>query len=402
MPPRQRYDPSKSRSLTVRLAHLRPSHRQQSKWQRDQSRLQLVRTGTIGFVALILLILGFGWARESFFRGREAVADVHGQVITLNELVERARPRSQAIDEQIRLYQAQGSGQQVSQLISQKNGLPDQVLDQMIEEIIVRHESDARGIAATDDEVERRIQEILAQQDALSAPAPTPTATPETPQPTVTPTATLSPSQTPAPTASATPYPTLVPEAAQSAYQNLLSRNGLTDAQLRELVRSDILEEKLRTAVGTDGPVAGPQVHVRHILLETREKADEVRQRLLDGADFGELARLESKDPGSRDNGGDLGWFGYGRMNLPFESAAFAQDPMVIGEVVESRNGFHVIQVLEGDDSRAFDQETIERQKADLWRNWISTAQVQPEVKNQLNPEKRDWIVRQLGGLRRV
>jgi parvulin-like peptidyl-prolyl isomerase len=75
---------------------------------------------------------------------------------------------------------------------------------------------------------------------------------------------------------------------------------------------------------------------------------------------------------------------------------------MAIGDVVESQNGFHVIQVLERDDDRPFDLETIEVQKADLWRNWISTAQVQPEVKNYLSPEKRDWILRQLGGLRRL
>jgi parvulin-like peptidyl-prolyl isomerase len=233
----------------------------------------------------------------------------------------------------------------------------------------------------------------------MSQPAPTSTPTPLV---TSTPTATLSPSLTPSPTASPTPYPTLQPDSARTAYDILLERNGLSDEQFRELVRSDALEEKLRAAIAADSPGSGSQVHARHILLETREKAEEVRQRLLNGEDFAELARQESKDPGSKDKGGDLGWFGSGVMNLPFEQAAFSQDVGAIGEIVESRNGQHIIQVLEKSEDRPFDAEARQRQSAESWRTWISTAQVQPEVKNMLSPDQRDWALRALGGIRRA
>jgi parvulin-like peptidyl-prolyl isomerase len=359
----------------------------------------MVKLVVLTFAIIMVVILSVGYLRESFLRGRETVADVYGQTITLDEVVDRARPRSKLFDDQIRIYTAQGLSQQTPQLIAQKNRLPDTTLDQMIEEIIVKREAGLRGIEVTDAEVEAKLQELLAEQDAMTQPVPTSTPTPVT---TSTPTATLSASVTPSPIATSTPYPTLQPESAQTAYQILLERNGTSDAQFRELLRADALEEKLRAAIAADSPTSGPQVHARHILLETRERAEEVRQRLVNGEDFAEVARQESKDPGTKDKGGDLGWFGSGVMNLPFELAAFSQDVGAIGEIVESRNGQHIIQVLEKSDNRPFDADALQRQSAETWRTWISTAQVQPDVKNMLSADQREWALRSLGGIRRT
>ena len=99
-------------------------------------------------------------------------------------------------------------------------------------------------------------------------------------------------------------------------------------------------------------------VRARHILIkarqeeaaevkaEAREKAASVRQQILDGADFAEMARLHSDCP-SKAKGGELGSFTRGRMVKPFEDAAFAQDVQEIGPVIETSFGYHVIQVLE-------------------------------------------------------
>lgn len=350
----------------------------------------------LGLLTAITLILAFGFWRESISRTGEAAAVVHGQVITMGEVLDRARPRSKAIDDQVRAYDLQGQRSQASQLALQKTRLPDQLLDRMIEERLIQREANERGLSISPDEVENKIQQFLAEQEALTQPVPTPSPTAESAaQPTAgtpTPDTKLTP----------TPYPTLVAEAARSAYDSLLNRNGLTDGQFRELVRLELLEEQVRKAVGEGIPTSGPQVHARHILLDSQEKADEVHQRLLDGAEFAELARLESKDPGSRDKGGDLDWFGFGKMNLTFESAAFSLEVGATSNVVESRNGFHIIQVLEKSEDRPFDADGLERQRTEMYRTWISTAQVQPEVKNEMSPERREWLVRQLGGPRRV
>ncbi|MDH3498419.1 MAG: peptidylprolyl isomerase [Gemmatimonadota bacterium] len=78
---------------------------------------------------------------------------------------------------------------------------------------------------------------------------------------------------------------------------------------------------------------------------EARRRADSVLVALRAGADFATAARRFSDDPGSRDDGGDLGWFRRGRMVREFEAAAFRLRPGQISNVVESPFGFHLIQV---------------------------------------------------------
>lgn len=92
-------------------------------------------------------------------------------------------------------------------------------------------------------------------------------------------------------------------------------------------------------------PAPATQVRVRHILVKERDAAESIRQKLLDDGDFAELARKHSICP-SKAKGGDLGTFGRGRMVPEFEKAAFAQQPGAIGEVVQTKFGYHIIEVL--------------------------------------------------------
>lgn len=106
------------------------------------------------------------------------------------------------------------------------------------------------------------------------------------------------------------------------------------------------------------------EVRARHILRRVEEGADDatkkaardllegLRKRILAGEDFAALAKEHSEDTGSKDSGGDLGFFGKGRMVEPFEKAAFALKPGETSEVVETPFGFHVIQVQEVHEER--------------------------------------------------
>src|SRR5690606_5126033 len=99
--------------------------------------------------------------------------------------------------------------------------------------------------------------------------------------------------------------------------------------------------------------------------------AEELRQRLLDGEDFAELAAEYSDDPGSATTGGDLGWFGHGAMVAPFEEAAFSLEPGEISEPVQTDFGYHLIEVLEVDDARPKDPNTLQQEQAQAYQTWI-------------------------------
>lgn len=79
----------------------------------------------------------------------------------------------------------------------------------------------------------------------------------------------------------------------------------------------------------------------------TRAKAEEILRRVRAGEDFSKLAGEFSEDPGSRTQGGDLGWFGRGMMVKPFEDAAFALKPGEVSGIVETQFGFHIIKLEE-------------------------------------------------------
>jgi hypothetical protein len=78
----------------------------------------------------------------------------------------------------------------------------------------------------------------------------------------------------------------------------------------------------------------------------SRQKADDLLKRARSGEDFDKLAKENSDEPGAKESGGDLGWFGRGRMVKPFEDAVFALKDNEISDIVESQFGFHIIQRL--------------------------------------------------------
>ena len=89
-----------------------------------------------------------------------------------------------------------------------------------------------------------------------------------------------------------------------------------------------------------------PQIKASHILVNNSLEAQEILKELKNGTDFAEIAQEKSIDTGSGKKGGDLGWFGPGRMIPEFETAAFAlQDVGDISEIVQTQYGYHIIKL---------------------------------------------------------
>lgn len=78
-----------------------------------------------------------------------------------------------------------------------------------------------------------------------------------------------------------------------------------------------------------------------------RKKMEDVRKRIINGSDFDLMARIYSKDPGSREKGGDLGFLSRNQLVPEFSAVAFKLQAGEVSEIVESPFGFHLIQMLE-------------------------------------------------------
>jgi len=158
---------------------------------------------------------------------------------------------------------------------------------------------------------------------------------------------------------------------------------------------------KLLGKRGGGGPASIQQTHARHILIkvnevvsetEARHKMETVRERLVNGGDFAELARLYSQD-GSAAKGGDLGWISPGDTVPDFERAMDALKDNQISPVVQSPFGMHLIQVLERrqrdvseDRKRAAARQAIrERRLDEAYQDWLRQLRDRAYVENRLD-----------------
>lgn len=134
------------------------------------------------------------------------------------------------------------------------------------------------------------------------------------------------------------------------ARMTFLEAQALRNTYVEEEVQGKISDEEIKARYEKDiaGYVAPEEVHARHILVKTEDEANAVLKQLADGGDFQAIAKEKSEDPGSKVNGGDLGFFAKGQMVPEFETEAFA---LKAGETstkpVKTQFGFHIIKVEE-------------------------------------------------------
>jgi len=273
--------------------------------------------------------------------------------------------------------------QMVQQLKNQLMNLDMAVLDTLIDDALVRQEARKEGITVTPEEVQAEIEKAFGFD--RNPPTPTPTAV-------VTDTATVTETATPAPT------PTVMTEA---DFQNAYARQrdymekefGFTEQEFRALFfEVQLLRDKLQAVLAERVPTTEEQVHARHILVDTEDEAKQVVERLKAGEDFAALAKELSKDDSSKDQGGDLGWFGRGVMVPEFENVAFSLEPGTISDPVKTDYGYHIIEVLEKDPNRPIDEATLEQRKSGALQDWLNTQRYSERVKRYWSSDKKPRI----------
>lgn len=126
-------------------------------------------------------------------------------------------------------------------------------------------------------------------------------------------------------------------------------RGYVSSLALQSVVLGAVTDEALQAAYDARFKDAAPQTEysAAHILVADEAKAKDLLAQLEGGADFAELAKVNSTDTGSGANGGDLGWFGLGMMVKPFEEAVVSAEPGKVIGPVKTDFGYHLILVKE-------------------------------------------------------
>lgn len=382
---------------------------------------KLLQRSILGFLGAIAAIIAiFLLIQYLYVPYVIPVATVNGEKITVREFRERVRFEQGLVLQQLQARYGQAvqffGEEQADQFLQQDQEyqqwlreyqlvdiLGQRVLDDMINDVLIRQEADERSISINEEAIQNQendffgydpTQVALIGTPATETPVPTQTNTPfvsptptNTPLPTATPTAipeaTEDPEATAEVTAEATaeataeiaasatipPSPTPSQEDRLNTYEesvdlfrkNLRESANIGNSTIDAFFERNAIRDALIDAVVTTDATA-PFVNARHILVDTEEEANEIITALQNGESFAALAQARSTDTQSGQRGGELDWSAAGGFVPAFE-AAVLEAP--IGEIVgpiESEFGFHVIQV------RAREERDIEGTERDNLR----------------------------------
>lgn len=180
-------------------------------------------------------------------------------------------------------------------------------------------------------------------------------------------------------------------EGAGENFDLILQTQGITEEQLKDDLRLSILQEQLFSEdlditeedIENFYEMMGVEVEASHILVEDEDLAKELIKELEDGADFAELAKEHSIDPGTAEEGGDVGGFTVGQFVIEFTEAAHALDVGEISEPVKSDHGFHIIKVT--DKNEVDEIGTLEENRNFIFQSLIDAKLSQEDANAKIN-----------------
>jgi peptidyl-prolyl cis-trans isomerase C len=152
--------------------------------------------------------------------------------------------------------------------------------------------------------------------------------------------------------------------------------NGYTEADFRQSFRLSIEAAWQRDKIVAGVPTSAEQVHVRQIIVYSQVDADLVITRLKSGVEFATLAWGYDQL-----TGGDLGWFPKGYLPITeVEDAAFSLQVGEYSQIIKSKVGFHVIEVIERNDQRPLSSEALQTLQRKALENWIADQRAKSQI----------------------
>jgi len=170
------------------------------------------------------------------------------------------------------------------------------------------------------------------------------------------------------------------------SYRSWLEENHFTAASFEQALMNEMLATRMIDSILSNVPLTELHANARHILVATQAEAEELRQEILAGADFAELAVLYSMDLSTRPAGGDLGWLPRGTLTMPsIEEALFKLQPGEISDVLASKLGYHIVQLV-GLEDRALSYDVLITRQQQAVENWINDKWDQADIEIFVTP----------------
>ena len=257
-----------------------PRGRSRLERERRSQRLVLL-LGTIT-IASILGIVAFGYYDSRIAIRTEPVARVGHLVLTAQDLAKR-------------LALAHQQGLATDQLTYYAPA----ILDQMVNDELVKQEASRRGLQVSPEEIDQALRESLGLKEGEEA-------------------------------------------SLQELYVKRLQDPKMDDREYRGFLEINLLRLKLNEALGSEIPEEMEQVHPLLILANDETTARALLARLMAGEDFSQLAATESQDQETKDKGGDLGWLPRG-LRPELEEAAFGLEVGEVSQPVYTSKGYYLI-----------------------------------------------------------
>jgi peptidyl-prolyl cis-trans isomerase C len=297
------------------------------------------------------------------FNDQTVAVTVNGQEITNGEIAQ----------ESTRLMRQLGTGATPQQMESMKGVVRQQAVDNIINRILLEQSIEKEGIEITQDEIDQRISDVRSS------------------------------------------FPS------EEEMRNRLAMMGMTEEMFVDEMRTALRVEKL---LAKHAPVAEvteaemkafyeenpeqfqqpEQIRASHILFKVeptdpedvkaqkKAEAEGVLAELKQGGDFAQLATQHSACPSSQ-RGGDLGYFGRGRMVQPFEDAAFSLSVGEMTDVVETRFGYHIIKLTERQEGRSIPFEEAK----DGLRNFLDGRNKQEKLQAYTDQLRAEALIQYKG-----
>ncbi len=334
-----------------------PVRRRSSRTNEQQQTLLLIAGGV---VALAIVVIGFGYYVQYLRKPALPVAVVNGHTISAQDYQLETKLRNADLEGRVQAVQARLAAapndsdlkRQVQTLQGELGASTDQATTDLIDQYLVslalpalrQQGAPAAGFVVGDQDVAARLAQWKANNNV----------------------------------------------ATDAEYRQALDRIGVSDSQLRDYLRAQILNERVEAYVARDVAATQPEVKAAQLTIADKAKADEALGKLKANGDFESIVQQYSTDAAVKATGGELGWMPKGLQSTAFDGFAFAPSPpgpFASSDVLQDNGTYVIVRVQDRASMRPLGDVTLNALKDKQFQNWLLTqehaASIQRYPQNQ-------------------